>query len=162
MQQTTAIIEKIRYTSAQLQTLELLVSDEMFRHFKPGQSLLVRPLQTDGSPDMSSYLMQQWFPLGLSESGLLYIERPVTERYEPQAMLHLYGLIGRGFRFRASLRNILLIAVDTSPAVLLTMVSMLTRNRISITLVLLGSARAYATSHLPAEVEVIRGKWQPG
>jgi hypothetical protein len=159
MKETKALIERIKRVNAGYQRLELSV-DESLLKIKPGQSLMARL-----SENWNPYLLQQWWPVHLTR-GKLIVERPDTERYEPGQIIPVLGLVGQPYRFRGSgsLRNVLLIAYDTPPTPLLMTIPWLLGNKISVTMVLLGSAAAYDTQHLPPEVEIELGnetfEWQ--
>jgi len=152
MKETEAIIERVKRINTETQHLELAV-DEAFHKIKPGQSLLARIDQTSWNP----YLRQQWWPVNVTEGKQLVIARPRTEDYQPGQVVSVLGLIGQPYRFRRSLRNVLLIAYDTSPTPLLMTIPWLLGNNISTTMVLLGSANDFTTAHLPTDVEIIRG-----
>lgn len=151
MKETEAIIERIKRVNVGYQHLEIAVDDTLLK-LKPGQSLLAC-LDTDS---WHPYLREHWWPVGLLDNKLV-VERPVREHYEPGQIINLMGLVGQPYRFRRTLRNVLLIACDTPPTPLLMTVHWLLANRISVTLVMLGSAREYTTQHLPAEVEIVLG-----
>lgn len=158
MKDTQAYIERIRQLNADYQQLELSAVDASLHHLKPGQSLLARLTERDAEVERwDPYLRQRWWPVGVTAQGMLLIERPAHLRYEPQQFVELLGPIGQPYRFRKSLRNVLLIAYDTPPTPLAIMIPLLLRNQISITLVLLGDATRYQTGHLPPEIEVVRG-----
>jgi hypothetical protein len=158
MNESRAIIERIRRINAQYQYLELGIAEEALRKMKPGESLLVRLHDPESeSESWHPYLREQWWPAGMTPNGLLLIERPHSESYYPQQVISVLGPIGQPYRFRKSLRNVLLIAYDTAPTPLTIMIGQLLNNKISVTLVLLGAARNYQTEHLPPEVEVVRG-----
>ncbi|HLV35171.1 MAG TPA: hypothetical protein VKY59_08670 [Spirillospora sp.] len=150
MQQTQAIIQRVRRINAQYQQVDLGI-EEQLSDIKPGQSLLVRR-----SKDWQPYLREHWWPVRIS-SHMLVIERPGHIKYEPGDIVSVLGPVGTFFRFRRSLRHVLLIAYDTPPTPLLSMIPLLIANQTSITLVLLGDATAYPTAHLPGQVEIIHG-----
>jgi len=150
MNQTQAIIERVRRVSDSHQRLSLAVESSVL-NIKPGQSLLVR--QTN---NWEPYLRETWYPVSI-DNNLLVVERPGAQHYAPGSVIDLIAPIGSPFRFRKTLRSILLIAQDTPPTPLLYALLPLLVNRIAVTLVLLGSARTYATEHLPPEVEIVRG-----
>jgi hypothetical protein len=159
MNESRAIIERIRRINAHYQYLELAIADEAIRKIRPGESLLVRLSDPEADNDAwHPYLREQWWPAGLTPTGLLLIERPHSESYSPQQVISVLGPIGQPYRFRKSLRNVLLIAYDTAPTPLTIMIGQLMNNKISVTLVLLGSARNYETQHIPPEVEILRGE----
>lgn len=150
MKDTQAIIERVRRVNDTHQHVHLAV-DPSLSGIMPGQSVLARPSQR-----WDPYLREQWWPVGVGQQKLI-VERPVSIPYEPGQVVDLLGVIGQPFRFRRLLRNVLLIAFDTEPTSLMMPVPSLIQNRISVTLVLLGSAASYGTAHLPPEVEVIHG-----
>jgi hypothetical protein len=150
MKQTEAIIERIRRINTDYQHLELAYDAAMGK-IKPGHSLLAR-LHDHYDP----YLRVQWWPVGL-KAGKLLIERPAAERYEPGQIVNVIGLVGQPYRFRRTLRNVLLVAYDSPPTPLLMTIPWLLGNNISVTIVLLGKAIDYNTQHLPPEVEIIHG-----
>lgn len=150
MKETQAIIERVSRINPQYQHVELGV-DASLNHLKPGQSILVR-LGESWQP----YLREQWWPVNIASNKLI-IERPANIQYDPgRQIVSILGIIGQPFRFRKTLRNVLLMAYDTPPTPLLMTIPALLSNNISVTLVLLGSAIRYHTRHLPPEVEVIR------
>jgi hypothetical protein len=158
MNESHALIERLRRINNRYQYIELAVEDEALRKMKPGESLLVRPIEAeDDSIHWEPYLREQWWPAGFTPEGLLLIERPYHSRYYPQQELSVLGPIGRPYRFRKSLRNVLLIAYDTAPLPLTIMIGQLLHNKVSVTLVLLGKAQAYQTEHLAPEIEILPG-----
>lgn len=150
MKETQAVIERIRRVNETHQQLDLGV-DPSLAQLKAGQSVLARL-----SESWEPYLRDQWWPVALGK-GVLTVERPAGIDYEPGQVVTLMGAIGQPFRFRRTLRNVLLLAYETEPSPLLYMISALLANRVSVTLVLLGSASAYNTAHLSPEVEIISG-----
>ena len=158
MNETRAIIERIRRINQHTMYVEIAVESRALQQLKPGESLLVRLLATDETREpYDPYLREQWFPAGLTGDQRILVERPYSDRYRPQQVLSVIGPVGHPYRFRKSLRNVLLVAYDAPPFALTSMISQLLHNNISVTLVLLGSARQYQTQHLSAEVEVIQG-----
>jgi hypothetical protein len=153
MNETEAIIERVRRVNSEYQHLEIAV-DESLLHIKPGQSLLAR-LEDDHS-GWQPYLREHWWPVDMINNHLV-VERPASQRYAPGQIVSVMGLIGEPYRFRRTLRNVLLLAYDTAPTPLLLTIPWLLANQISVTMVLLGTARDYATIHLNPEVEIVRG-----
>jgi hypothetical protein len=149
--QTQAIIERVRRVSETHQRLSLAVEPSVLG-IKPGQSLLVR-----AGVGWEPYLRQQWHPVGL-ERDLLVVERPVSDSWQPGTVVDVIAPIGSPFRFRKTLHSILMLAYNTAPTPLLHALLPLLANRVSVTLLLLGTARGYDTAHLPPEVEVVRGE----
>ena len=150
MKETQAIIERVRRVNELYQQLDLSV-DASLTQMKAGQSLLARV--GDG---WEPYLRDQWWPAAIS-GGIVTVELPVGVKYEPGQVVDLIGIVGQPYRFRRTLRNVLLLAYDTDLAPFLLMLPALLANRVSVTLVLLGSAATYSTGHLAAEIEVITG-----
>lgn len=150
MQETPAIIERVRRINSKIQHVELAVQPPL-TELKAGQSILVR-LGTGWDP----YLREQWWPISIT-SDKLVVERPGDIHYEPGTQVQALGPIGDWYRFRRTLRHVLLLAFDTMPTPLLSMLPLLLANQTSVTLLLAGSAITYETRHLPAEVEVVHG-----
>jgi NAD(P)H-flavin reductase len=150
MKETQAIIERIRRINDTHQHLQLAV-DPSLCNLLPGQTLLAHTGQ-----GWDPYLRAQWWPVGVSQNYLL-IERPSSEHYEPGQVVEIMGPVGKPYRFRRTLRNVLLMAYDTDPTPLLMPVSALLANQVSVTLLLLGRATTYNTNYLPPEIEVIHG-----
>jgi hypothetical protein len=151
MNETKAIIERVKKVNRKVQHLELAV-DKSLTSIKPGQSLLARLDEDSWHP----YLREQWWPVSLSTKKL-FIERPVELQYQPGQVVNILGLVGKPYRFRRTLRNVLLIAYETSPTALLMIIPWLLGNQVSVTLVLAGSATEYSTGHINAEVEIVHG-----
>ena len=151
MRQTKAIIQRIRRINAHYQHVELGIEDDL-SEIRPGQSLLVRQDDNTWQP----YLREQWWPVLMTDQKIV-VERPGSFKYEPGTFINVLGPVGAFFRFRRNLRHVLLIAYDTPPTPLLSMIPMLIANQTSITLALLGSATEYRTEHLSPQVEVNHG-----
>lgn len=148
MKETQALIERVRRINETHQHLHVTVEPAL-SNLKPGQSLLAR-LNEDWDP----YLREHWWPVAQQKNTLI-IERPGDLRYEPGSVVNLIGAIGQPFRFRRTLRSVLLMAYCSEPTPLLMTIPGLLANRVNVTLLLIGVD--YDTHHLPAEVEVIRG-----
>jgi len=158
MKDSPAIIERIRRLNANYQQLDLAIEDESLRQIRPGQSLLARLVPPHAEEDTwDPYLREQWWCVGTTASGALIVERPATSEYTPGQIVSVLGPIGSPYRFRRSLRNVLLIAYDTEPIPLTITAPLLKKHNISTTLVLLGKARDYDTTHLDEEIEIITG-----
>ncbi len=149
MKETQAIIERVRRVNDTHQQLHIAI-DPSFGSIKPGQSVLARI-----GEEWTPYLREQWWPISQQKNTLI-VERPATARYEPGTVVSLIGIIGQPFRFRRTLRNVLLLAYNTDPTPLLMTIPALLSNSVAVTLVLLGSD--YETEHLPPEVEIMRNK----
>jgi hypothetical protein len=150
VKEAMVLIERVRQVNETHQHLDLAVEPWLVE-IKPGQSVLARMTET-----WDPYLREQWYPVAVSKT-LLTIERPLTTTYTPGHVVDLLGVIGQPYRFRKTLRNVLLLAYNTEPTPLIMMIGMLIKNRVSVTLVLLGDAAQYGTTHLPPEVEVLKG-----
>ena len=128
MKEAMVIIERIRQVSEAHQHLELAV-EPWLAEIKPGQSILARTINT-----WNPYLREQWYPVTATKT-LLTIERPLTSTYTPGQVVDVLGIVGKPYRFRKTLRNVLLLAYNTEPTPLLLMIDMLLKNRVSVTLV---------------------------
>lgn len=160
MNETQAIIQRVERLSATTMRIELAVQDDTaLQQIKAGQTVLARLQNADGDDALTwhPYLRDQWWVAGFTRSRLLRVEHTFTHRYQPKDVVSLLGPIGQPYRFRKSLRNVLLLAYDASPTPLTIMARHLLGNDVSVTLVLLGKARDYGTQHLPPEIEVIHG-----
>lgn len=158
MRETQAYIERIKRSNKDYQQLELAV-DASLVNIRAGQSVLARRIDPDLEAEhWDPYLRELWFPVAVPSTNRIIVERPATIHYVPGQLLSLLGPIGQPFRFRRSLRHILLMIYHTPPSPLLLMLPALVANQVSITMVLMGTARAYDTAHLPEEVEVIRAE----
>ncbi|MBI5667752.1 MAG: hypothetical protein HZC41_07065 [Chloroflexi bacterium] len=147
MRETKAIIERVTRLNEHYQRLHLATEDYL-NDIKPGQTVLAR-LADRWDP----YLREQWWPVDAAPNRLI-VERPGSLRYEPGQSVSLLGPVGQPYRYRRTLRNVLLLADDTTPTPLVMSMSWLLSNQISVTLVLAGQAALYPTQHLPPEIEV--------
>lgn len=158
MRETQAYIERIRRVNRGHQRVELAV-DKSLSAMLAGQAMLVRRIDKDYENERwDPYLRELWRPVDILASNIVVVERPASAHYLPGQLLSILGPVGQPYRFRQKLRNILLIAHDTTPAALLLMLPPLLAKQVSITLVLMGKARQYETSHLPEEVEVVQAE----
>lgn len=156
MRETQAYIERVKRINRDCQRLELAV-DRSLTSIVAGQALLVRRIDKDyETENWDPYLRELWFPVEVQASNIIVVEQPARARYAPGQLLSIIGPVGRPFRYRRKLRNILLIAYQTSPAALLLMLPPLLARQVSVTMVLMGSARGYNTDHLPEELEIIQ------
>ncbi len=151
MRETEALIARITEINEKVQHIELSVDDSLQR-MKPGQSFLARLASERWDP----YLRDRWWAVNVRK-GQIIVERPQSEVYDVGQIISLVGLVGQPFRFRRTLRNVLLVAYDTSPTPLLMTIPWLLGNKIGVTLVLLGTGSDYDTTHLPPEVEIVHG-----
>ena len=158
MHESQAYIERIRRVNREFQRLDLAV-DRSVSSVLAGQALLVRRIEKDyESERWDPYLRELWFPVDVGASNILTVELPAREHFIPGQLLSIVGPLGQPFRFRQKLRNILLLAYNTPPVALLLMLPSLLDKQVSVTLVLMGSARRYETDHLSSEVEVIQAE----
>ncbi len=155
MKESQAYIERIKRVNRDFQRLDLAV-DQSLSHLLAGQALLARRIEKDYDAERwEPYLRDLWFPVDIHASNILTIELPAREQFAPGQLLSLIGPVGQPFRFRQKLRNILLITYHSPPTPLLLMLPYLLERQVSVTMVLMGSARQYGTDHLPSEVEII-------
>ena len=155
MRESQAYIERIKRVNRDLQRLDLAV-DQSLSSILPGQALMARRIEKDYEAERwDPYLRELWFPVEAHVRNILTIELPANQQFAPGQLLSVIGPIGQPFRFRRKLRNILLIAYHSPPIPLLLMLRPLLESGASVTMALMGSARRYETSHLPAEVEII-------
>lgn len=154
MRETEALIERVRRINRTHQHLHLSV-DPSLMTLKAGQSVLALT-----NEQWQPYLRAQWFPIAVQSRDneqTFIVERPAREVYAPGQTVNLLGIVGKPFRFRRTLRTVLLIAYDTAPTPLMLAIAPLLANRVGVTLLLLGRAAEYETEHLPPEVEVLKG-----
>ncbi len=164
MKDTQAYIERIRRVSRDFQRLELAV-DKSLSSMLAGQAVLARRIEKDYEiQHWNPYLRELWFPVEILNSNIIVVEVPAAISYQPGQLLSLMGPIGKAFKFRRKLRNILLVAYDSAPTSLLMMLPALLANDASVTMVMMGSARQYDSSHLPEEIEIVQAEddlsWQ--
>lgn len=147
MRETKAIIERVSRLNAHYQRLHLATEDYL-NDIKPGQTVLARLTER-----WDPYLREQWWPVEVAPNRLV-VERPGHIRYEPGQSVSLLGIVGQPYRYRRTLRNVLLLAYDAAPTPLVMSMGWLLSNQIGVTLVLAGTATEYPTQHLPPEIEV--------
>ena len=158
MKETQAYIGRIKRVNRGHQRLELAV-DKSLSKLLAGQAMLVRKIDKDYDAEhWEPYLRELWHPVEILASNIVVVERPARAHFLPGQLLSIIGPVGKPFRYRQKLRNILLIAYHTTPAALLLMLPSLLAKQVSATLVLMGSARDYETNHLPEEIEVIQAE----
>lgn len=149
MREAQAIIERTVRLNEHYQHLHLTV-ENFGADIKPGQWLLARRVSDSWDP----YLREAWWPVGLKQDEII-VERPGSMSYEPGQVVSLLGAVGQPFRYKRTLRNVLLIADDTAPTPLIMSIPLLLSNRVSVTMVLAGAANQYPTNKLPPELEII-------
>lgn len=150
MRETKAIIERVRRTGDRWQHLELVVEAGL-EQIQPGQILLAR---TEGF--WSSYLREQWVPIGVDEdNGFLLVERPIAHTYTPSDAVSVIGPVGSPFPLKRGIRHLLLVALDYPPTRLLFLILEAVRQHAEVALVLTGQAQHYPLGTLPKAVEVV-------
>ena len=155
MRETQAYIERIKRVSRDFQRLELAV-DKSLSSMLAGQAVLARRIEKDYDVQhWNPYLRELWFPVEVQNSNIIVVEQPSARNYVPGQLLSLIGPVGKPFRIRRKLRNILLIAYETPPGPLLMLLPTLLSNEVSVTMILMGSSRSYETGHLPEEIEIV-------
>ncbi len=150
MQEAQAIIERVRRVSATIQRLDVAV-DKPHRAISPGQLFLVR-----ATTSLDPYLREPWTPVRCSNSHVV-IERPVGPTYMAGQVVSLLGPVGKPIPLRETVRTLLLIANESTPASLLFLAERALARGAAVTLALIGSALHYPLEALPEEIEVIRG-----
>jgi dihydroorotate dehydrogenase electron transfer subunit len=86
----------------------------------------------------------------------LVVERPANRIYTPGQVVSLIGPIGRPLDPPPSVRNLLLIAYESTPAALLMLADVILSRGGAVALALIGRAADYPVEALPTEVEVVR------
>jgi len=150
MKETLALIERVRRVNPTHQQITLTV-DQSLSGLKAGQMVLARV-----GDSWNPYLRETWFPVALQKNALT-VECPAETFYTPGQVVSLLGIVGKPFRFRRTLRSVLLMVVETDPAPLLMTIPALLANKVSVTLLLIGSAKGYETEHVAPEVEILKG-----
>lgn len=157
MKEIQALIERIKRVNKHYQRIELAVEKSFTMH--AGESMLARRIDKDYEiENWDPYLRELWFPVEIKSNKLLVVERPASIQYLPGQQISLIGPIGQPFRFRKSLRNVLLMVYHTPPTPLLLMLRPLLAKDVSVTMVLMGTAKDYDTQHLPPEIEIVRAE----
>lgn len=155
MKESQAIVQRQRLLGGGYYQLELAITD-VLTGIKPGQCVLARPKTMRRQRVWHPYMRDVWYPSRISRK-LMTVELANGGHFEQTEVIDLVGPVGKPYEYRNALRNVMLLAYNTPPLPLLMPIPALVANSVSVTLVLLGSATAYPTSHLPPEVEVIRG-----
>lgn len=158
IKESKASVQRVRDVGGTHQQLDLAI-EQPLSAMKPGQVLLARPsaLRAGTVWDWHPYTRWVWHPVHFSPR-IITVELPRLQTYEAGDTVDLIGPVGKPYVLRKMLHNVMLIAYDTPPVPLFSLIPFLFGNNISVTLVLLGSARHYPTNHLPPEVEIIRGE----
>src|SRR5258707_569506 len=150
MQESQAIIERVRRISAITQQLDVAV-EKTQRRIGAGQMFLAR-----ATISFDPYLREPWIPVK-KEGSYLVVERPVDRAYTPGQVVNLLGPLGKPLPLHEKTRALLLIAHEATPASLLMLAQTALHQGAAVALVLGGAARHYPVEALPPEVEVIRG-----
>lgn len=149
MLEAQAIIERVRRVAATVQRLDIAV-DAAHRNIGPGQLLLARTHDV-----YAPYLREPWIPVGRAGQHLI-VERPANRVYAPGQIVSLIGPVGRPLDPPPSVRNLLLIAYESTPAALLMLADVVLGRNGAVALALIGRASDYPVEALPAEMEVVR------
>jgi dihydroorotate dehydrogenase electron transfer subunit len=156
MLEAQAIIERIRRVAATVQRLDI-AADKAHRDVGPGQLFLARTYDV-----YAPYLREPWIPVGHAGQHLV-IECPANRMYSPGQVVSLIGPIGRPLDPPPSVRNLLLIAYESTPAALLMLADAMLARKGAVSLALIGRATDYPVEALPAEMEIVRaaseGAW---
>lgn len=153
--ESQAVVQRVRFLNTHYQQLEL--ATDHLGDMKPGQVMLTRPKALRITQTWNPYLRDVWHPVHVSKNKVT-VEVHTERTYQPGDVMDVIAPVGQHFRFRSALRNVLLLAYDTAPSPLMMTIPWLVANQISVTLVLVGGALNYPTTHLPPEVEIIRGE----
>lgn len=148
MLEAQAIIERVRKLSPSVQQLDLAV-DSGHAEVQPGHLFLARTTES-----LDPFLREPWMPVrrdGLSVT----VELPAGKTYAPAQVVNLIGPVGRPIPLREITRNLLLITHEATPAALVMLAETALRQRISVSMLLLGASRQYPLDALPPEMEVI-------
>lgn len=149
MLEAQAIIERVRRVAATLQRLDI-AADVGHRNGGPGQLFLARTHDV-----YAPYLREPWIPVGRAGQHLV-IERPANRIYIPGQVVSLIGPVGRPLDPPPTVRNLLLIAYESTPAALLMLADVILSRQGAVSLALIGRATDYPVEALPAEMEVVR------
>jgi dihydroorotate dehydrogenase electron transfer subunit len=156
MREAEAIIERVRRVSATVQRLDVAV-DLSHRNVGAGQLFLART-----TTSLDPYLREPWTPVRI-EGASLVMERPAGQVYTPGQVINLIGPVGRPIPLRDSIRTLLLVAHEATPASLLLLAETALAKGLAVTLALSGAALHYPLEALPEELEVIHaaedGQW---
>lgn len=156
MKESKVIVQRIRLLDGgDYQQIELAVEKPLY-DVQMGQCLLVRPKSMRKPRVWHPYMRSVWYPI-YSNPNMLTVEVHTRERLSPGDVLDVVGPVGRNFAPKPGLRHALLIAYNTLPSPLMSLIPNLLVRRVGVTLVLLGEATQYPTKHLAPEVEVIWG-----
>lgn len=157
MYESQAIIERVRHISASIQQVDVAV-DKRHAAVEAGQLFLARVTEA-----LDPYLREPWTPVQRSDPYLV-IERPANRHYVPGQVISLLGPVGKPIPLRDSIRTLLLIANEATPASLLLLARAALTRGTAVTLALVGSASYYPFEALPQELEIVRAeasKWWP-
>jgi hypothetical protein len=148
MLEAQAIVERVRRLSPSIQQLDLAV-DAAHAEVQPGHLFLART--TDS---LDPFLREPWMPVRRDKLSVT-VELPVGKVYAPAQVVSLVGPVGRPIPVRDSVRNLLLITHEATPAALVLLAENALRQRLSVSMLLLGASRQYPLDALPPEMEVI-------
>jgi NAD(P)H-flavin reductase len=153
--ESQALVQRVRLLGRGYQELQLAITETLFE-MRPGQCVLARPKALRVERVWHPYLRAAWYPTHLSRK-LMTVEVQTRNRFEPGDVIDIVGPVGKPFIYRRTLRNVLLLVYNTPPFPLLMAIPVLLGQKVSVTMVLLGTATDYPTHHLPPEVEIVRG-----
>lgn len=153
MQEIPAIIERVRRASSSSQRLDIVL-DKAYAKIDvgPGQLFLARTTLA-----LDPLLREPWTPVTHDQS-LLTVELPLGKEYAPGQYVNLIGPLGKPIPLRETMRALLLVAIDATPASFLLLASTALARGMSVTLALIGGAQHYALEMLPPEVEINRAE----
>ena len=153
MKETQAIVQSIKRLSTKFQQVNF-ASDQELGSMYPGQALLARAKRMRLENRWHPYLRDVWYPTHVYQ-GHLTVDLPMTYSWQIGDVVDLVGPIGQPFKFKRSVKHVLLIAYNMPPNPLLMFIPTLLGNQIDVTLALLGNSNQYPSQYLPADVKVI-------
>ncbi len=149
MRDTQGIIERVRRISAGVQRVEIAI-DPAQHGIQPGQFFLARVTRS-----LDPYLREPWIPVH-RQGNTVTIERSLGFRYDPGQVVQMLGPLGKPVALNPKVRNVLLLAIESTPVSLLMLAEQAIQANQSVMLVLIGAAQNYPLEALPEELEVIR------
>jgi hypothetical protein len=153
MQEMQGIIARVRRVSATLQRVEVVLSAAHASVGSgPGQLFLARTTES-----LDPFLREPWTPVS-RQGATLTVELPADRRYSPEQFVTLIGPVGKTIPLRESIRTLLLIVMEATPAALLTLAEAMIGRGGSVALALLGAAAQYPLDWLPKEIEITRAE----
>jgi hypothetical protein len=153
MQEIQGIIERVKRVSTTLQRVDVVLNQgQASVGVAPGQLFLVR-----STPSLDPFLREPWTPVA-RDGARLTVELSGEVTYRTEQFVSLIGPIGRPIPLRDTIRALLLVVFEATPAALLTLANAVIGRKGAVVLVLVGAAAQYPLDLLPMEIEVIRAE----